>query len=144
MPNCFAVSSSRRPRFIRGDCRLVSGSWPSRARRLARPERPTNGGEEHVRIGKRHGLSVEEISRVREGSEAVGWTEHEAALVAGAEELLGDFALHDHTWEVLARTYDELDLIDLIVVGREYAATAMLQNSLRIPLSGANLGLRQE
>ena len=128
---------------------LFAGELPARERELAilrvawLAQAPYEWGE-HVRIGKRYGLGPEEIARVRDGSQASGWSEHDAAILAGAEELLGDFALRNETWDTLSRTYDELQMIEYLVVIGQYAATAMLQNSLRIQLSNENSGLRQE
>ena len=128
---------------------LYAGRLPPRERELAilrigwLAQAPYEWGE-HVLIGKRNGLGPEEVARVREGSQASDWTEHDAAILAGAEELLGNYALHDATWDTLAKTYDELQMIEFLVVVGQYAATAMLQNSLRIQLSDANCGLRQE
>jgi alkylhydroperoxidase family enzyme len=127
---------------------LYAGLLPQRERELAilrvgwLTRAPYEWGE-HALMGKRYGLSADEVARVREGSSAPGWTEHEAAVIAGAEELVGDFALSDATWNLLARTYDEAQMIEYLIVVGQYVATAMLQNSLRVSLSDANRGLRQ-
>jgi alkylhydroperoxidase family enzyme len=127
---------------------LYAGMLPPRERELAILRvgwltlAPYEWGE-HVLMGKRYGLTSDEITRVRDGSGASGWTAHETAIIAGAEELLGGFALSDETWETLAKTYDEAQMIEYLVVVGQYAATAMLQNTLRIPLSDNNRGLRQ-
>jgi len=96
---------------------------------------------EHVNIGKRYGLSDEEVARVMDGSSAPGWSEHDAAILRGVEELIGDQALSDATWETLAKSWDEQQLIEFPMMVGQYVATAFLQNSLRIRLAPGNPGL---
>lgn len=98
---------------------------------------------EHVEIGKRCGLSPEEIERITLGSSADGWSEHDAAVLRGVEELLSDFALSDETWTILARTWDEEQLIEYPMMVGQYLTTAFLLNTLHIQLGDGNLGLAQ-
>jgi 4-carboxymuconolactone decarboxylase len=97
---------------------------------------------EHVDVAKRYGVTDEEIQRVTQGSSAPGWTEHEAAVLRGVEELLGDQMISDETWDVLARSWSERQLIEFPTLIGQYVATAYLQNSLRIRLAAVNSGLR--
>jgi alkylhydroperoxidase family enzyme len=97
---------------------------------------------EHVNIGKRYGVSADEIERVRQGSSAAGWTDHEAAILRGVEELLQDQMISDPTWDVLARTWTEPQLLEFPTLVGQYVATAYLQNSLRARLAKDNSGLR--
>jgi alkylhydroperoxidase family enzyme len=97
---------------------------------------------EHVDIGKRYGLTQAEIERVTQGSSAPGWSEHEAAILRGVEELIGDQALSDETWETLAKSWDEQQLFEFPMMVGQYVATAFVQNSVRIPLADDNPGLR--
>lgn len=96
---------------------------------------------EHVDIGKRYGLSDEEVARVQQGSSAPGWSEHDAAILRGVEELIGDHALSDETWGMLAKGWDEAQLIEFPMMVGQYVATAFVQNSLRIRLAPDNPGL---
>ena len=73
---------------------------------------------EHVDIGKRYGLSAEEVERVTQGSSAPGWSEHDAAILRGVEELIGDQALSDATWETLAKSWNEAQMIRIPDDGR--------------------------
>lgn len=97
---------------------------------------------QHVWIGKRLGLSSAEIARVQTGSQAPEWTAHEAAILRGVEELIEDKALSNATWETLAQTWDEAQMIEFPMLIGQYVATAYVQNSLRIALEGGNAGLR--
>jgi 4-carboxymuconolactone decarboxylase len=126
---------------------IFSGAVPPRERELAvlrigwLCRAPYEWGE-HVDIAKRYGVSREEIERLTQGSSAVGWTEHEAAILRGVEELIGDHALCDATYATLARRWSEVQLIEYLMTVGHYVATALVQNSLRAPLAHDNPGLR--
>lgn len=96
---------------------------------------------QHVNIGKRIGLTAEEIERARIGSSAPGWSRHEQAVVKGVEELLEDKAISQETWDTLAETWDEPRLIEFCQMIGQYIATALVQNSLRCRLEGCEEGL---
>lgn len=96
---------------------------------------------EHVEIGKRAGLSSEEIERITHGSSAAGWNEHDAAILRAVEESLADFAISDGTWATLARSWDEQQLIELPMMIGQYLTTAFLLNSLHVQLGAGNKGL---
>lgn len=98
---------------------------------------------EHVRVAKRYGITEEEIERITQGSSAPGWNEHEQAILRGVEELLGNQMISDETWDVLARSWNEKQLIEFPALVGQYFATALQQNSLRARLDSNNIGLRQ-
>lgn len=97
---------------------------------------------EHVDIAKRYGISAEEIERVAQGSSASGWSEHDRAIIKGAEELLGNQMISDATWNVLAKTWTERQLVEFPMLVGQYYATALQQNTLRVRLAEDNPGLR--
>ena len=125
---------------------IFQGKIPPRERELAvlrcgwLCRAPFEWGE-HVDIGKRYGLTTEEVERVTQGSSAPGWSEHEAAILRGVEELIADQALSDATWDVLAKSWDEQQLFEFPMMVGQYVATAFVQNSLRIRLADDNPGL---
>lgn len=96
---------------------------------------------EHVMIGKRFGLTDEEIARVVEGSSAPGWTEHEAAVLRAVEELMGDHCMSDETWNTLAATWTEKELLEMPMLVGSYLMTALQQNTLRVPMEPGKTGL---
>lgn len=96
---------------------------------------------EHVEIGKRAGLSPEEIERITQGSSAKGWSAHDAAILRAVEELLADYAISDATWATLAKSWDEPQLIELPMMIGQYLTTAFLLNSLHVQLGAGNRGL---
>ncbi|GGB91352.1 hypothetical protein GCM10011494_07170 [Novosphingobium endophyticum] len=91
---------------------------------------------EHIDIGKAFGVTSEEIERVIEGSSAPGWSAHEAALLRAVEELIGDHCMSDATWETLAKTYTEQQMLEVPMLVGAYLMTAMQQNSLKIQPKG--------
>ena len=96
---------------------------------------------EHVHIAKRYGLTDEEVERTTVGSSAPGWSEHEAAILRGVEELVSDFAVSDETYATLAKTWNEKQLIEFPAMVGAYITTALIQNTLRARLADDNPGL---
>ena len=125
---------------------LFRGELPVRERELAilrlawLLQAPYEWGE-HVRAGKRVGLSSDEIERITIGSSAPGWSEHERAIMRAVEELHADAMISDPTWKVLARTWNEKQLLEFPVLVGFYQSIAYLQNSVRFRLEKNNQGL---
>lgn len=98
---------------------------------------------QHVGIGQRNGLTPEEIERVKSGSSAPEWNDHDRAILSAVEEMLGDQSMTQETWDVLASTWNEEQLMELPILVGAYFMTAIQQNSLRVRLMEGNIGLRQ-
>lgn len=96
----------------------------------------------HVQIGKSCGLTPAEIARVMEGPDHAAWQAHEAAILRAVDELHRDAMIGDETWAVLAATYDDRQLIELVMLIGHYTTVAFYQNSLRMRLPGGNEGLQ--
>jgi alkylhydroperoxidase family enzyme len=96
---------------------------------------------EHVIIGRREGLSPDEIERVIQGSAADGWSDKERALLKAVEELNADAMIADATWTELARYFHERQLVELPMLVGHYFQTIFVQNALRIRLNPHNMGL---
>jgi len=95
----------------------------------------------HVVIGKRNGVTSEEVERVIAGSDAPGWSELDRAIVRAMEELHFDSMISDETWAVLAASYSDKQLMELIVLAGQYKTVAYLQNSLRLRIPPSKQGL---
>jgi alkylhydroperoxidase family enzyme len=87
---------------------------------------------QHVLIGRRAGLSNEEISRIKDGPDAPGWDPFDAALLRAADELHDDACITDATWAVLASRYDQRRLIELPMLVGHYHLVAFTLNSLGV------------
>lgn len=84
----------------------------------------------HVLVGKRVGLSVEEIEEIKTGSKAQGWDTFDKLLLNSVDELYENRILSDTTWDGLSKKYDEKQLMDLIFVIGAYNMLAMFMNSV--------------
>jgi 4-carboxymuconolactone decarboxylase len=132
----------RHPGMFRGQMAMgielaARGLIPPRERELAILRLALLAGApfewcEHVDIGKRFGVTGEEIDRVVNGSSAEGWSEHEAALLAAVEELIADSCIADGTWATLAKTYSEEQMQEVPFLVGSYLMTAFHQNSMKI------------
>lgn len=96
---------------------------------------------EHVKIGQRYGVTKEEIERLTVGSAAPGWSEHEGAILSAVEQMLSNLTVSDATWAILAKSWDEQQLLEFPMMVGQYVCTAIVQNTLRIRLEEGNTGL---
>jgi alkylhydroperoxidase family enzyme len=125
---------------------LVDSTLPARDRELAilrsawLMQAPYVWGE-HVKIAKESGVRSEEIEWIIEGSAARGWSDHDRAVVKATEELHHDVMISDVTWNTLAKTLNNAQLIELPLLLGQYRAVANLQNSVRMSLRPGSEGL---
>jgi 4-carboxymuconolactone decarboxylase len=87
---------------------------------------------QHVRIGREVGLTDADLDRIVAGPDAPGWDELEAALVRAVDELHDHAVIGDATWAVLARHFDERQLIEVPMVVGQYHLVAFTLNSLGV------------
>ncbi len=97
---------------------------------------------EHVHVAKTLGISSEEIERITHGSNAPGWNEREQAILRATEDLYENAMIADATWTILAKYFDDKQLIELPILIGQYQTVAYYQNSLRLRLHAGNLGLK--
>lgn len=86
----------------------------------------------HERLGRRAGLSAEEVARVRSGPEAPGWSPRQQLLLRAADEMHADGEIGDELWAALAAELDERLLIELCLLIGHYEMLAMTLNTLRV------------
>jgi len=89
---------------------------------------------QHAVIGKRAGISPAEINRIKEGPDAPGWNEHDAALLRAADELHSQAFISDTVWNTLAASYSTQQLLDLIFTVGQYNLVSMALNTLGVQL----------
>jgi alkylhydroperoxidase family enzyme len=87
-----------------------------------------------VRLGRRAGLTDEEIARVTGSGDALdGFSAREAAMLAAADELHATRDLSDEHWAALrAAGLSDKDLIELCLLIGHYEMLAMTLNALRV------------
>jgi 4-carboxymuconolactone decarboxylase len=133
-------------RHVQLAMQLYTGALPPRDRELAilrvgwLSQAPYEWGQ-HVPIGKKAGLTVEEVERVIQGSTAPGWNDHDRTILRAVEELLHDAMITDATWAALSAFFDEPQLIEFPIMIGQYVGIAYLQNSLRMRLIPGHEGL---
>jgi AhpD family alkylhydroperoxidase len=96
----------------------------------------------HERLGRRAGLSAEEIERVREGAGAPGWSPRQSTLLRAVDELHSDGRIGDAIWAELEKELDDGLLIELCLLVGHYEMLAMTLNSLRVQPDPAPDGRR--
>lgn len=88
--------------------------------------------EHHVRLGRRAGVTADDVERTRRGSDAPGWQAHESLLIRVTEELVRTKDLTDATWAELRATYDERTVIELLLLVGHYDMLATTLMTLRL------------
>jgi AhpD family alkylhydroperoxidase len=86
----------------------------------------------HERLGKRAGLSAEEVERVRSGPEGASWSPRRRLLLRAADEMHAEGRIGDDLWAELAAELDEVRLIELCLLIGHYEMLAMTLTSLRV------------
>ncbi len=89
---------------------------------------------QHVVIGKKAGLTDDEIDRVKEGPDAPGWGEFDAALLRAVDDLRAQAFISDAVWNALSAAYDTRQLLDLIFTVGQYNLVSMALNTLGVRL----------
>ena len=89
---------------------------------------------QHVIIGKRCGISEEEIKKIIEGPDAKGWDLFDANLLRAVDELYLDSFISDSTWQKLSEKYNTHQLIDLVFTVGQYNLVSMVLNTLGVQL----------
>ncbi len=87
---------------------------------------------QHERIGRRAGLSDEEIARVRQGPGVPGWSERQMLLLSAADEMHASGRIGDELWGQLSQAFDDVLLIELCMLIGHYEMLAMTLNSLQV------------
>jgi 4-carboxymuconolactone decarboxylase len=89
---------------------------------------------QHVIIGKRVGITDEELEGVKQGSAASCWNDLERLIIRAADELHEAVVISDETWTGLTANYSTEQILDLIFTCGQYRMLAGVLNSLGVPL----------
>jgi AhpD family alkylhydroperoxidase len=87
---------------------------------------------QHAILAGEAGLSDEEIKRISAGPDAPGWAELDRYLLKAVDELLTESAVSSETWAVLAREFDERQLLDVIFTIGTYEMVAFALRSFAV------------
>lgn len=126
--------------------KLLNGKLPARERELAILRVGWLCSSEyewgqHVPIGKRAGLTDEEIARIPGGPQADGWSDLDATILRATDELHEESCISDATWARLTEEYDEKQLIELVMVVGHYHLVSMALNSFGVQREEGVVGL---
>ena len=89
---------------------------------------------QHVVIGKREGLTDDEIARIGAGPDAPGWSELDRALLRATDELWNDAMVTEGTWKQLASLLNTQQLMDVVFTVGQYNLVSMALNSFGVQL----------
>jgi 4-carboxymuconolactone decarboxylase len=89
---------------------------------------------QHIILGRRAGLTDEEISRMEQGPEAPGWSAEDADLLRATDDLCAHARITKATWTRLAATFNTQQMLDLVFVIGCYEVLAMAMNSFNAQL----------
>lgn len=89
---------------------------------------------QHVPIGERAGLTAEEITRLKLGPDAEGWSPLDAALVRAADELVRDHFVTDETWSALGAELTGAQRMAVVMTVGQYTQVSMMLNSFGVQL----------
>ncbi len=140
-PNLFLTLGRHRPLFrgwLRFAGRLMpGGKLPRRETelviiRVALLRDCTYELEHHVHLGRRAGVTVADVDRLRAGPEVDGWPARERAILGAVDALHHRQDLDDGEWADLRRHLDEREVIELVLLVGHYEMLATAIAALRI------------
>jgi AhpD family alkylhydroperoxidase len=144
-PNLF-LTLGRHRRLFRGWLRFAGrlmprGSLPRRETelvilRVAHLRDCAYEREHHVRLGRRAGVTGDDLRRVEAGPGAEGWSPRERAILTAVDELHAGGDVTDATWAALAGHLDARGLIELVMLAGHYEMLATTIGTLRIQPDG--------
>ena len=89
---------------------------------------------QHTVIGKRCGLTDDEIVALTKSPHDHDWSSDDRALIALADDLHADDCVSDGTWLALADRWSEAELVELLIVAGFYRLVSGFLNSAGVQL----------
>ena len=89
---------------------------------------------QHVPIGRRAGLTDDEIIRIKVGADAPGWSAADVALLRAADDLHRQQFITEPVWAELSRHFEERQRMDTVFTVGQYTQVSMLLNSFGVQL----------
>jgi alkylhydroperoxidase family enzyme len=86
---------------------------------------------QHVEIGKRAGLSDDDIARLKTGE---GFDAAETALISACDELHARQFVSDATWAALKTHFSEKQCMDVVFTAGQYTQVSMMLNTFGVQL----------
>jgi alkylhydroperoxidase family enzyme len=126
--------------WLRFAGRLMPGGRLSRREselvilRVAHLSGSTYEFQHHTRLGRRAGLSDEDVRRTTLPLAEGRWPERETAILAAVDQLHTERDLDDDVWGALRAHLDDRDRIELLMLVGHYQMLATFLTTLRVPL----------
>lgn len=89
---------------------------------------------QHVILGRRAGLTEDELVRIQDGPDAKGWSKEDSELLRVADELYADTSISQQTWTQLSARFSNRQIMDMVFLVGCYQVLAMAIKSFNIPL----------
>ena len=86
---------------------------------------------QHAEIGKRAGLTDDEIARLKTGD---GFNDAEAALIQACDELHTRQFVSDGAWAALRSHFSEKQCMDIVFTAGQYTQVSMMLNTFGVQL----------
>ncbi|GAA4805177.1 carboxymuconolactone decarboxylase family protein [Nocardioides caeni] len=87
---------------------------------------------QHRRLGRRAGLSGDEIAEIESGGRGAGFSARERLLLAVTDELIVDQDVSDPLWAELGDHFDDRERIEMVMLVGHYAMLATALHVLRV------------
>jgi 4-carboxymuconolactone decarboxylase len=89
---------------------------------------------QHVAIGRREGLTADEIAAIKVGAGAPNWSEADAALIRASDELHTGQFICDATWAALGKSFTQKQQMDVVFTAGQYTQVSMMLNTFGVQL----------
>ena len=93
---------------------------------------------QHVKLGKRVGLTDEHIEAAKVGPAAAVWSELESLAVAAVDQLFANSQIDDATWNGLAKHLNRKQLFDVLFVIGTYVHLCWAFNAMGVQLDASD------
>lgn len=87
---------------------------------------------QHVIVGRRVGLTDEDLARIAQGPAQEGWSPAEAAALRAVDELVERCTLSDDSWAAVTAFLTAQQVLDLVFLVGQYRLVSSVLNALRI------------
>lgn len=87
---------------------------------------------QHRRLGRRAGLSADEIAAIEAGDTGGPFSARELLLLRASDELLADDDISDGLWAELGDHFDDRERIEVVMLVGHYAMLATALHTLRV------------
>lgn len=88
--------------------------------------------DHHVWLGRRAGVTADDVARVTRGPSEPGWSDRERAVLVATDSLVEGQDIDDDGWQRLRSHLDEREAVELCLLVGHYAMLATTIRALRI------------